>query len=116
MAINKLSDTLIKNLKFTGQKKYNDGGGLYVDITPINTKYFRMRYFYDGKEKTLSFGAYPIISLAQARQMRDDAKRLLTQNIDPGVKKKKDKEIIKNAKSLTFETIAMNGIKLNARI
>lgn len=105
MAINKLSDTFIKNLKYNGQKKYHDGGGLYIDLTPINTKHFRMRYFYDGKEKVLSFGAYPVTTLAQAREMRDEAKKLLAADIDPGVKKKKDKENEIIAKSLTFEIL-----------
>lgn len=107
MATNHLTDTFIKNLKFTGQKKYHDGGGLYVDLRPNNSKHFRMRYFFNSKEKLLSFGEYPIISLAEAREMRDNAKKLIVQGIDPGEQKKLEK----NKKSLTFEFIALEWLK-----
>ena len=90
MAINHLSDTFIKNLKFQGQKKYHDGGGLYIFITPNNSKLWRMKYHFNGKEKLLSFGEYPIVSLSEARQKRDEAKKLIHNNIDPAEEKKRE--------------------------
>jgi integrase len=84
-----LNDTLIKSLKFTGKpKKYFDGGGMYLLVTATGSKLWRMVYHFDKKEKLLSFGEYPTVSLKDARERREDAKRLLAQGIDPGVHKK----------------------------
>jgi len=84
-----LNDTLIRSLKFTGKpKKHFDGGGMYLLVTAIGSKLWRMVYHFDKKEKLLSFGEYPTVSLKDARERREDAKRLLAQGIDPGVHKK----------------------------
>ena len=84
-----LNDTLIRSLKFTGKpKKHFDGGGMYLLVTATGSKLWRMVYHFDTKEKLLSFGEYPTVSLKDARERREDAKRLLAQGIDPGVHKK----------------------------
>jgi len=84
-----LNDTQIKSLKSTGKaKKYFDGGGMYLLVTATGSKLWRLVYHYDKKEKSLSFGEYPSVSLKDARERRDDAKRLLAQGIDPGAHKK----------------------------
>ena len=53
--------------------KLSDGGGLYLQVEPNGSRYWRMKYRFAGKEKRLSFGVYPTVSLADARQKREDA-------------------------------------------
>lgn len=69
-------------------QRHFDGGGLYLEVSPAGGKHWRMKYRYNGKEKRLSFGEYPLISLKEAREKRDEAKRLLTNGQDPGQVKK----------------------------
>ena len=57
------------------EKKIFDGGGLFLLVTPTNGKLRRFKYRFGGKEKLLTFGSYPQISLADARQRREDAKK-----------------------------------------
>jgi len=84
-----LNDTQIRNLKTTGKaKKYFDGGGMFLLVTATGSKLWRLAYHFDKKEKLLSFGQYPTVSLKDARERREDAKRLLAQDIDPGAHKK----------------------------
>ncbi|MCC8180219.1 MAG: Arm DNA-binding domain-containing protein, partial [Planctomycetes bacterium] len=79
-----LTDTAIKNLKATGKvHKHFDGGGLYVHVSPTGSKLWRQFYRFDGKVKTLSYGAYPVVSLKMARDLRDQAKALLARGSDP---------------------------------
>jgi integrase len=84
-----LNDTLIRSLKPTGKsKKHFDGGGMFLLVTATGSKLWRMVYHYDKKEKLLSFGTYPTVSLKDARERREEAKRLLAQGVDPGAHKK----------------------------
>lgn len=64
--------------------KHFDGYGLHLLVTPKGFKSWRLKYRFGGKEKQLVFGPYPDISLREARNMRDDARRLLREGIDPG--------------------------------
>jgi hypothetical protein len=64
------------------------GYGLYLLVTPTNGKLWRFDYRYADKRKTMAFGVYPAITLADARQRRDDAKKLLANGVDPGEVKK----------------------------
>lgn len=88
-----LTDTQIKKLK-AGPKAYKvaDGGGLYIHVTETGSKLWRLRYRFEGREKLLSLGAYPDVSLARAREKRQDAKTLLADGIDPVAKQKADRE------------------------
>jgi integrase len=84
-----LNDTLIRSLKPAEKaKKHFDGGGMYLLVSASGSKLWRMVYHFDKKEKLLSFGEYPTVSLKDARERREDAKRLLAQGIDPGAHKK----------------------------
>jgi hypothetical protein len=60
-----------------------DGGGLYVLITPSGGKLWHLKYSYNGKGNRITLGAYPSISLADARQRREEAKKLLANGVDP---------------------------------
>jgi len=84
-----------------------DGGGLYLEVRPNGSKYWRLKYRYGGKEKCLALGVYPFISLSEARDGREKAKKLLEQNIDPSVAKKKEqRRSVRNAQN-TFKVTAL---------
>ncbi len=84
-----LNDTQIRGLKpLEKAKKYFDGGGMYLLVSPNGSKLWRLVYHFDKREKSLSFGDYPTVSLKDARERREAAKKLLAQGIDPGEHKK----------------------------
>ncbi|WP_234893158.1 Arm DNA-binding domain-containing protein [Sphingobium yanoikuyae] len=64
--------------------KLGDGGGLYLLVRPTGSRLWRMKYRFDGKEKLLSFGRYPEVTLAEARLRRAEAKLALARGEDPG--------------------------------
>lgn len=98
-----LTDTAIRNAKPSRKVvKLSDGGGLYLLIQPHGTKLWRMGYRIGGKQKTLAFGIYPTVSLAEARLRRDAAKKYLTDGVDPSVQRKLDKR----ARVITFRLVA----------
>ena len=105
-----LSDTALRNLKPDGTpSKLADSEGLYLYVSPTGGKLWRMDYRFAGKRKTLSFGAYPTVSLKDARTRRDNAKELLAKDIDPGAQKKAAKaeaEAIAKEQALTFAVVA----------
>ncbi|SFU41777.1 phage integrase central domain-containing protein [Xenorhabdus koppenhoeferi] len=86
--------------------KLTDGGCLYLEVTSHGAKYWRMKYYRptDKKEDRLAFGVYPIVSLADARAKRDEAKKLIVQGIDPKAEKKRAQSESKGA--YPFERIA----------
>lgn len=103
----KLTDTYLRALKANGKvQKYSDGGGLYLHVSPTGGKLWRMGYRFEGKQKTLSFGKYPAVSLKDARNRRDEAKDLLAAGIDPGARKKAVKAAIKAETMNSFEVVA----------
>ncbi len=79
-----LTETACKRAKPSAKpRKLADGGGLYLEIMPGGSKYWRLKYRFGGKEKRLAFGVYPEVSLEEARVKREQAKRLLAENTDP---------------------------------
>lgn len=80
----KLSDLKIKGIR-PGSKpvRFSDGLGLYFEVTPAGSKLWKMAYRFGQKQKTLSFGKYPITTLARAREKCREAKTLLADGIDP---------------------------------
>ena len=79
-----LTDTEIRKAK-PGDKPIRlfAGGGLYVEVSPTGGKWWRLKYRFDGKEKRLSLGVYPDVSLKDARERRHEARKLLAGGIDP---------------------------------
>jgi hypothetical protein len=72
-----LSDTKVRTIKPTEKpQKLFDGGGLFLLVTPTGGKLWNFKYRFEGKEKKLSFGAYPDVALAEARQRREEARIL----------------------------------------
>ena len=88
----------------TKLQKLTDGGGLQLWVQPSGARLWRLAYRFGGKQKLLALGVYPTISLARARQAREDAKRLLANGADPTSEKKRRKQEHTNA--VTFRAIA----------
>ena len=111
-----LTDTFVKNIKagesVTGQK-HTDGQGLFLHVKPAG-KYWRMSYRFAGKQKTLALGVYPAVSLAKARQRRDQARTLVADGIDPITAKKEDKQAKADAAAHTFERVARDWLAITA--
>ncbi|MDR1236439.1 MAG: tyrosine-type recombinase/integrase [Holosporaceae bacterium] len=102
-----LSDAACKNAK-PKDKIYavTDGGGMYLEIHPNGSKYWRMKYRYAGKQKRIAFGVYPEVSLKEARAKKDAARKTLKNGEDPSIIKKKAKiEFMENVVN-TFENVA----------
>lgn len=90
-----LTDLNFRNIKKNGKiQKHADGGGLYLYVSPEGSTLWRMAYRYAGKQKTLSFGKYPRVTLKEAREKREAAKKLLDNGIDPMAEKKGAKAAI----------------------
>ncbi|MFO7646058.1 MAG: Arm DNA-binding domain-containing protein, partial [Desulfosarcina sp.] len=90
-----LTDTGVKNAKpkpKAKQCKINDGGGLLLVVHPSGGKWWRLRYRFEGREKMLSLGTYPAVSLAKAREKRDTARKQLADGIDPSAARKAKKK------------------------
>jgi len=103
-----LNDTLIKSLKAADTpQKHFDGGGLFLFIPKTGSKLWRLAYRFDGKSKLLSFGEYPTVSLKDARERREDAKRLLARGVDPGLQKKQLRQAKLAAERDSFKNIAL---------
>ena len=102
-----LSDTTVRNAKpGTKAAKLFDERGLFVLVTPAGGKWWRFRYRYDNKEKLLSLGVYPDVSLKDARERRDEARKLLADGIDPGENRKAQKAARLDRASNSFEVVA----------
>jgi len=109
-----LTDAAIKNAKPTDKtRRIFDERGLYLEISPKGGKWFRFKYRFDGKEKRLSLGTYPDVSLKGARDRRDELRKQVANGIDPGLKRKtlKAAKIIEAQNS--FELIAREWFAKN---
>ena len=108
MAANTLSDKLsalqVKKAKPKDKPyKLSDGKGLNLEVRPNGSKYWRLSYRYQQKQKTLALGVYPVVTLAEARELTLQAKKLIGKNIDPSVDKRRQKI---EASEHTFKAIA----------
>ena len=93
--------------------KLSDGGGLYLLITKAGGKHWKLKYKFDGKEKKLSLGAYPDITLLKARELREENKQLVANGSNPNELKKEKRELQKQEvikSSNTFEKIALERL------
>ncbi|HBR6819466.1 TPA: tyrosine-type recombinase/integrase [Klebsiella pneumoniae] len=104
-----LTDIKAKNAKpLKKEYKLTDGFGMFLRVTPKGSKYWQMAYRFEGKQKIFSIGVYPAVSLGDARQRRDEARRLLAQGIDPNAKKQAEVKELKAKRDNTrsFRTVA----------
>lgn len=86
--------------------KLSDGAGLILLVAPNGNKLWRFRYYFAGRENMLALGPYPIVSLADARKKRDDARRLLVDGVDPSAKRKQEKANTSATAANTFGAVA----------
>ncbi|EPY5145739.1 tyrosine-type recombinase/integrase [Klebsiella pneumoniae] len=95
--------------------KLADGAGLYLEVVPSGSRYWRMKYRFNGKEKRMAFGVYPAVSLAQERALRDEAKKKLAEGIDPSFAKKEEKLVRDVRLHNTFQAVALewHGTKVS---
>ncbi|MES2368604.1 MAG: integrase arm-type DNA-binding domain-containing protein [Pseudomonadota bacterium] len=106
-----LSDLGVRNAKpGTKPVRMFDGGGLYLEITPSGGKLWRLKYRFGGKEKVLALGKYPEISLRDARERRDEARKLLANEVDPGENRKQQKDAKAVRAANSFEVVAREWI------
>ena len=102
-----LSDAKARNAKPRSKPyKIADGEGLFLLITPSGGKYWRLKYFFAGKEKLLALGVYPQVTLADARERRAQARKVLAAGNDPGEAKKEAKRLAVVRSGNSFEVIA----------
>jgi integrase len=102
-----LSNLLIKNTKPQAKTlRLSDGRGMYLEIAPSGGKWWRLKYRIDGKEKRISLGVYPDVGLAEARDKREAARKLVAAGIDPAGHRKAEKVALEESTENTFEAIA----------
>ena len=102
-----LSDVACRNSKPKDKPyKLTDSLGLYLLVNPTGSKLWRMKYRYFGKEKLLSIGQYPLVTLQEAREERDKARKLLSNHQDPSLTKQEVKRAAAESVSNTFESVA----------
>lgn len=102
-----LTDTQCKTAKKAHKSyKLSDEKGLFLFVTTAGGKLWRLKYRFNSKEKLLSFGAYPDVRLARAREKRDEARRLLAEGIDPGENRKIQKAAKTERSANSFEVVA----------
>jgi integrase len=112
MSINNLTQNALRSAKpMPKPYKLTDGGGLYLLVNPSGALWWRLKYRFEGREKLLSFGVYPHISLQQARELRDDAKKAIANGGDPSAKRQAEKS--SNANS--FEAVAREWLGLQEK-
>ena len=101
-----LTDTKVRSVKPREKSfKIADGKGLFLVVKPNGSKYWRFRYRFANKEKLLAIGIYPDVTLADARRKRDEARKLLADNTDPGMAKQLKKRAIKLIAENSFEAV-----------
>ena len=116
MAIkDKLSVTEVAKAKpLAKPRRMFDGGGLYLEVMPTGAKYWRMKYRHEGKEKRLALGVFPRVTLKNARDAREDAKRILSAGRDPGADAKAAKHRKSVAAGNTFRALADDWLDVRA--
>jgi len=102
-----LTDRAIRNAKPADKPlRLFDAGGMYLEIAPSGGKWWRFKYRFGGKEKRLSLGVYPDVSLTNARDRRDAARKILAAGTDPGEKRKAEQREAAGRAANSFEAVA----------
>ncbi len=110
-----LTDMDAKKAKETDKPmKLTDGGGLFLLVQPNGSKYWRLAYRFNDKQKTLALGVYPEVSLKDARQRREDARKLLANDTDPGENRKAVKAAKTERAANSFEVVAREWFAKNS--
>ncbi len=109
-----LNDSKIRKLKPSSRPvKLSDSHGLYLLVNPGGSRIWYLKYRFNGKESRVSLGAYPLVSLAEARQQRDGIRKLLAQNINPAQQRMAEKAACSPEKC--FKAVALAWHKTNKK-
>lgn len=92
--------------------KLSDGGGMYLEVMPNGSKYWRLKYRWLGKEKRLAFGVFPEVTLAEAREKREETRKLLAKGIDPSAAKRQEKRQSIIDENNTFQSAALEWMEI----
>lgn len=107
-----LTDTLIRKTKIPAKAiKLADERGMYLLLTPAGGRLWRLKYRFAGKEKLLALGAYPDMSLARAREAREEARRQLSNGIDPSAARQQEKRGRAESAANDFATVAREWLE-----
>ncbi len=110
-----LTEVKLRAIKPSGKiERFHDGQGLYLELSAAGGKHWRWKYSFDGKEKRLTFGAWPDVSLKDAREKRDDARKVLRSGVDPGNQTRK--KILAHTQGRTFENIAREWVATRTEV
>ena len=110
-----LTDTKIKAIKPAEKpRKYGDGRGMYLEVAPSGGRWWRLKYRIAGKEKRLSLGVYPDVSLAKARELREEARKLIALGTDPSEVRKEAKQAKVAAVANRFEVVTQEWLASEA--
>jgi integrase len=107
-----LTESLVRGAE-PREKAYKlfDSGGLFIIVNPNGSRWWRLKYRYRGKERGISLGVYPLVSLRLARLGRDEARALLADGIDPSYHRQREKR----AQTETFELVAQEWLQLQSK-
>jgi integrase len=112
-----LTDAAVRRAKPKNKPyKLFDSGGLYLVVTPNGGKWWRFKYLFLNKEKLLSLGTYPDISLKEARQRRDQERKRVTERIDPASYRKAVKAALTDSLANSFEVVAREWLEKQATV
>ena len=104
-----LTEAKLRAIKVSGKvERYHDQRGLYLELSAAGGKLWRWKYHFDGKEKRMAFGSWPEVSLKEARDKRDDARKVLQSGVDPGCRNRK--KVLAHTQGRTFENIAREWV------
>lgn len=102
-----LSDIAIRRAKSEPKPyKLSDGDGLFLLVQPNGAKWWRFKYYFEGKEKSLSLGVYPDVGLADARERRSESRKQLAHGQNPSQVRQDDKRHVVLKNTHTFEAVA----------
>lgn len=94
--------------------KLSDAGGLFLLVNPNGSKWWRLKFRFEGKESALSFGVFPDVGLKEAREKRDAARKLLAAGVNPAEHRKAVKQARSDASANSFEAIALEWLAKNS--
>ncbi|PWC18969.1 tyrosine-type recombinase/integrase [Brenneria corticis] len=103
-----LTDVKVRSSKPTDKPyKLTDGEGMHLMVHPNGSKYWRLQYRFDGKQRMLALGVYPQVTLSEARQRKDEARKQIANGIDPGEQKKLEKQARQTGIENNFKAVAL---------
>jgi len=110
---NRLTDSIIKSTQPTARpKRISDGRGMYLEISPAGGRLWRLKFRYAGKERRMSLGIYPDVSLAKARKRRDAARRLIAEGVNPVERRRAQKALLIESTQKSFKEITLEWHRL----